>query len=95
MKTKFTPDQKIHIVLESIKTNIGTAELCRKHNVHPQTFNAWRQKFMNAGKFSLGTHGKSNPVKAVKKENENLKRIIGELTFANDVLKKTLEDDKD
>ena len=93
MKTKFTPDQKIQIVLESIKTNIGTAELCRKHNVHPQTFNAWRQKFMNAGKFSLGTHGKSNPVKAVKKENENLKRIIGELTFANDVLKKTLEDD--
>ena len=37
-KTKFTPDQKIQIVLESIKTGIGTAELCRKHNVHPQTF---------------------------------------------------------
>ena len=26
MKTKFTPDQKVQIVLESIKTNIGTAE---------------------------------------------------------------------
>ena len=46
---------------------------------------------MNAGKSSLGIHGKSNPAITVKKENENLKRIIGELTFANDVLKKTLE----
>ena len=42
-KTKFTPEQKIQIVLESIKTNIGMAELCRKHNVHPTTFQAWRQ----------------------------------------------------
>ena len=43
---------------------------------------------MNVGKSSLGIRGKSNPVMTVKKENENLKRIIGELTFTNNVLKK-------
>ena len=48
VKSKFTPDQKVQIVLESIKTNISTAELCRKHNLHPQTFHtgvkdSWRQ----------------------------------------------------
>ena len=94
-KTKFTPDQKIQIVLESIKTSIGTAELCRKHNVHPQTFQTWRQKFMDAGKHSLSHHGKSDPIRTVKKENVDLKRIIGELTIANDALKKTLEADND
>lgn len=94
-KTKFTPDQKIQIVLESIKTGIGTAELCRKHNVHPQTFQAWRQKFMDAGKAGLGSYGRSDPVKAIKKENGDLKRIIGELTIANDALKKTLEAGRD
>ena len=94
-KTKFTPDQKIQIVLESIKTGIGTAELCRKHNVHPQTFQAWRQKFMDGGKSNLSHRGKSDPLKAMKNENSDLKRIIGELMIANDVLKKTLEADGD
>ena len=33
VKSKFTPDQKVQIVLESIKTNISTAELYRKHSL--------------------------------------------------------------
>ena len=37
VKSKFTPEQKIQIVLESIRTSISTTELCRKHNVHLQT----------------------------------------------------------
>ena len=94
-KTKFTTEQKIQIVLESIKTSISAAELCRKHNVHPQTFQAWKQKFMDAGKSSLGTHGRSDPVTACKKENTNLKRIIGEQTVVIDALKKTLEGSSD
>ena len=43
-RTLFTPEQKIQIIPESIKTNIGTAELCHKHNVHPTTFQTWRQQ---------------------------------------------------
>ena len=94
-KTKFTPEQKVQIVLESIKTNISTAELCRKHNVHPTTFQVWRQQFLDAGKARLTHHGNANPTKSSKKEIDNLKRIIGELTIANDVLKKTLEESRD
>ncbi len=94
-KAKFTPDQKIQIVPESIRTGIGTAELCRKHNVHPQTFQAWRQKFMDAGKSGLSRYGRNDPVRTVKKENNDLKRIMGELTIANDALKKTLEASRD
>ena len=86
-KTKFAPEQKIQIVLESIKANIGTAELRRKHNVHPMTFQAWRQQFLDAGKARLAHHGNADPTKATKREIDNLKRIIGELTVANDVLK--------
>lgn len=93
VRSKFTPEQKIQIVLESIKTNISTAELCRKHNVHPQTFHVWRQKFMEGGRASLGRPGGRDPVKAMKKERDDLRRIIGELTIANDILKKTLEED--
>ena len=93
-KTEFTPEQKIQIVLESIKTNIGTAELCRKHNVHPPTFQTWRRQFLDAGKARLAQHGNADPAKTSKREIDNLKRIIGELTVANDVLKKTLEESR-
>ena len=94
-KTKFSPDQKIQILLESIKTAISTAELCRKHNVNPQTFQTWRQKFMDAGKAGLSHHGKKDPVWIIKKENDDLKRIIGEQTITIDTLKKTLEASRD
>ena len=62
-KTKFTPEQKIQIVPESIKTNIGTAEPCRKHNVHPATFQACRRQFPDAGKAGLAHHGNADPAK--------------------------------
>ena len=81
-------------MLESIKTNISTAELCRKHNVRPTTFQAWRKQFLDAGKARLTHHGKADPAKASKREIDNLKRIIGELTVANNVLKKTLEESR-
>ena len=70
-KTKFAPDQKIQIVLESMKTGVNTAELCRKHNVHPQTLQSWRQKFMDGGKPSLSSYGKNDPISAAKKEHSD------------------------
>ena len=93
-KTKFTPEQKIQIVLEPIRTNIGTAEPCRKHSMHPTMFQAWRQQFVDAGKAGLAHHGNADPAKTTKREIDNLKRIIGELTVANDALKKTLEESR-
>ena len=60
VKSKFTPEQKIQIVLESIRTGISTAELCRKHNVHPQTFHNWEQRFMESGKAGLSQSGKKD-----------------------------------
>ncbi len=54
-KTKFTPEQKIQVVLESNRTNIGMAELCRRHNIHPQMFQTWRYKFKDTGKAGLAT----------------------------------------
>lgn len=92
--SKFTPTEKARIILESLHTNISTAELCRKHNIHPQTFYQWKEKFIEGGKASL--NGKSNDIiyHNLQKENDSLKRIIGELTMANDAFKKTLEADK-
>ena len=66
VKSKFTPEQKIQIVLESIRTSINTTELCCKHNVHPQTFHNWKQRFMESGKTGLSQSGKKDLIKTVK-----------------------------
>ena len=66
--------------------------MCRKHNISPTTFQDWKDKFLQGGKEALLNKG--DKTKNHAKEMENLKRIIGEITVANDVLKKTLEGTK-
>ena len=88
VKNKFTPEQKIQTVPESIRTSTSTAELCRRHSVHPQTFHNRKQRFMESDKVGLSQSGRKDPIKTLKKRKEDYKRLIGELTVANYILKK-------
>ena len=87
-KSRWATEQKIAVVMESLNTNISMAELCRKHNVTPNAFYDWKEKFIQAGKLGLTGSLKSNPSRELAEENERLKTLIGELTIANDALKK-------
>jgi transposase-like protein len=90
----WTPEEKIRIVLESLNTNIGTAELCRKYAVTPTLFNYWRTKFIEGGKQALSGSRRNGGGGAQQAENQRLKQLIGELTIANDAFKKILEGEK-
>ena len=92
MSKRRMPQEKARIVLEFLNTSTSAAELCRKHNISPTTFQDWKDKFLQGGK--EGPLNKGGKTKNYTKEVENLKRIIGEITVANDVLKKTLEGTK-
>lgn len=89
--SRWTADDRIRIVMESLTTNITLAELCRKYNLKPNVFYSWKQKFIEAGKLALTGSGENNINKQLQAENERLKKLIGELTIANDAFKKTLE----
>jgi transposase len=91
-KSKWSAEQRIAIVLESMSTNISVAELCRKHNVTPNAFYGWREKFLEAGKLALARSSSRNndTGQELESENEKLKKLIGELTIANDALKKAM-----
>ena len=91
---KWTVSEKTRIVIESLTTNISLAELCRKHNLSPNTFYTWKEKFIKAGKSAFSGGPDSKTCKNIQKQNESFKRLIGELTIANDVLKKTLEGER-
>jgi transposase len=88
---RWTAEDRIRIVMESLTTNITVAELCRKYNVKPNVFYTWKQRFMEGGKLALAGSRHDNVSKDLAAENERLKKLIGELTIANDAFKKTLE----
>jgi len=92
-KKRWNPEDKIRIVLESFNTNITIAELCRKHQITPVLFYSWKQRFIDGGKAALSTDRRTtkNNDGNLASENDRLKRLIGELTIANDALKKTLK----
>ncbi len=94
MVTRWTPQEKARIVIESLTTNIDTAEICRKYNLSPNTLYPWKEKFLEGGKAALAGSSNGDVFKSMMKENDSLKRIIGEITMANDALKKTLEGGK-
>jgi transposase-like protein len=91
---RWTPEEKIRIVLESLNTSIGMAELCRKYAVNPTVFYAWKEKFIEAGKQALTRSRRKEGEGELQAENERLKQLIGELTIANDAFKKSLQGEK-
>ena len=94
MVKKWTVSEKTRIVLESLTTSIGPAELCRKYNLSPNTFYPWKERFLESGKAAFSGAPNGDTCKALQKENDSLKHLIGELTIANDAFKKTLEGQK-
>jgi transposase len=66
------------------------ADLCRKYNVSPNAIYDWKEKFMEGGKLAL-SGGLKDPAKEKEAEIERLKKLIGELTIANDAMKKVLQ----
>lgn len=84
--SRWTADDRIRIVMESLTTNITLAELCRKYNLKSNVFYGWKQKFLEGDKMALTGSGE-NINKQLQAENERPKKE-SELTIANDAFKK-------
>ena len=94
LRKHWTAEEKIRIVLESLNTSIGVAELCRKYAVNPALFYTWKEKFIQGGKQALTRSRRNGDGGGLQAENERLKQLIGELTIANDGFKKILQGEK-
>jgi transposase len=89
-RRSWTGEEKLRIVLESFNTNITLAELCRKYAINPGVFYHWKERFIEGGKLALSGALK-DPAKEKDAEVERLKKLIGELTIANDAMKQVLQ----
>ena len=93
-RRKFTPEEKIRIVLEGIRHEVTVAELCRREGIRPNVYYSWLKDFMEAGKERLKhdtARDATRPeVESLKRENLGLKQLVAELSLQVHVLKKTV-----
>ena len=82
-----TKEEKARIVTEALTDSTSIAEICRRYNVTSSAFYKWRDAFIAGGTASLEP-GKSSKEVQLQREMDNLKTIIGDLTVANETLKK-------
>jgi len=92
-RRKFTPEEKIRIVLEGFRRDTPIRDLCRREGIHPGTYYAWLKDFMEAGKERLVRDNIRDATRAevqdLKRENARLKQLVAELSLQVHVLKKT------
>jgi transposase len=92
-RRKFTPEEKIRIVLEGFRREVSVRELCRRDGISPNVYYSWLKDFMEAGKSRLQRDTVRDATKVevenLKRENTRLKQLVGELSLDMYILKKT------
>ena len=92
---KFTVEQKLSAI-KDYEAGVRVAEICRKHNINPNTFYKWKAKYEESGVDGLApkvVRDITSKEDELRRENEELKKLLGEKELAikiyRDLLKKT------
>ena len=93
-RRKFNPEEKIRIILEGLKGEDSIVAICRREGIAPSLYYKWSKDFLQAGKRRLKGDTKreanSDEVSELRKENDQLKKLVAELSLKNRVLKKSM-----
>ena len=93
-RKKYSAEEKIRIVLDGLRGESTIAELCRREGVNQNLYYKWSKEFLEAGKQRLAGNtnrqATSDEVKDLRREMDQLKLLVAELSLKNRVLKKSL-----
>jgi transposase len=93
-RRKFNSEEKIRIILEGLKGEDSIAAICRREGISPSLYYKWSKGFLEAGKRRLKgdtiREANSDEVTELRRENNELKQLVAELSLKNRVLKKSL-----
>jgi len=90
-RRKWKTEEKLAIVLESLRDETPVAEICRKYQISQTQFYKWRDKFLQGAREYLEYGGVSKEIYQLKQKIKELERIIGKQTIQIEILKKTEE----
>ena len=92
-RRKYTPEEKIRIVLEGFRREVSVRDLCRREGIKPGAYYAWTKDFMEAGKDRLARDSVRDATRQeideLKRENVELKHLVADLSLEAYRLKKT------
>ena len=92
-RRKYTPEEKIRIVLEGFRREATVSDLCRREGIKPHSYYSWTKEFMEAGKERLTRDSVRDAtrqeVHQLKRENGELKQLVVDLSLEVYRLKKT------
>ena len=91
-RRKYTPEEKIRIVLEGFRREVTVSDLCRREGTKPHSYYSWTKESMEAGKERL-TRGSvrdstREEVHQLKRDNRELKQLVADLSLEAYRLKK-------
>ena len=85
-RRKYTPEEKIRIVLEGFRREVTVNDLCRREGIKPHSYYSWTKEFMEAGKERLTRDSVRD---ATQHEVGQLKELVADLSLEAYRLKKT------
>ena len=92
-RRKYSPEEKIRIVLEGFRREATVNDLCRREGINPANYYSWTKEFMEAGKERLTRNTVRDAtrveIEQLKRENGDLKEIVADLVIETHRLKKT------
>ena len=92
-RRKYTPEEKIRVVLEGFRREVTVNDLCRREGIKPHSYYSWTREFMEAGKERLARDAvrdaTQQEVQQLKRENGELKQLVADLSLEAYRLKKT------
>ena len=92
-RRKYTPEEKVRIVLEGFRREVAVNELCRREGIKPGAYYAWTKDFMEAGKERLTRDtvrdATRQEIDELKRDNTELKQLVADLSLEVYRLKKT------
>ncbi len=84
-RRKYTPEEKVRIVLEGFRRGVAVRDLCRREGIKPGAYYAWTKDFIEAGKERLTRDAVRDATRQeidqIKRENAELKHLVADLSL--------------
>jgi transposase-like protein len=84
----WTVEQKLTLILAALRDERSVAALARHYGVSEQQIHRWKAQFLEGGREALSGAQAASTDQRLQRENEQLKKLLGEKALEIDILKK-------
>ena len=89
-RRKFSPEEKVRIVLEGLRGEQSVSKLCRREGIAANLCYRWSKDFLEAGKKQLAgdtvREATSDEVQAPRAENREPKEVVARVSHSKHML---------